>query len=113
PILRGDEAADLGPESRARIAALADAAEADDALTLLRDECAARLRQPGASPGVELLLAEACAHHGEFERALQTLLALGERLAAARRWEPLAAIAERSLAIEETAAAAHLLVKAH
>ncbi|MBI3539693.1 MAG: hypothetical protein HY076_05420, partial [Candidatus Eisenbacteria bacterium] len=79
----------------------------------LRDETAARLRQAGASHGVEYLLAAACALNGEIERAEQTLLALGERLAAARRWEPLAAIAGRALELEETQAGAKLLVRAH
>ena len=79
----------------------------------VRDECAARVKQAGASFGVEYLLAGACALNGEIERAHQTLLALGDKLAAAKRWEPLAAVAERALDLEETHAAARLLVSAH
>ena len=51
--------------------------------------------------------------HGEVERAHQTFLALGDKLAAAKQWEPLAAVIERALEVEETQAAARLLVKAH
>jgi transcription elongation factor GreA len=113
PILRGEEARDLGPDTRARLETLADEARTEGAAAFLRDECAARLRQPGATPGVEYLLAAACAQNGEVERAHQTLLSLGERLAAARQWEPLATVAERALALEATHAAARLLVAAH
>ena len=113
PILRGETAAELDPESRSQLDALAAAAQAEGLVVWLRDECAARLRQPGATHAVELLLARACLLHGERERALQTLLGLGDRLAAAGRWEPLAAVADAALDIEETAAGAHLLVKAH
>lgn len=112
-ILRGEEAADLTAASRARLEALALEAEADDQLTYVRDECAARLKQPAPSITIEFLLAEVCARHGEIERAHQTLLALGEKLAAKRDWPALAAIAERALALEETQAAARLLVRAH
>src|SRR5258705_9190466 len=90
-ILKGTEAADLGPEDRDRLETLAQDAQGDDLVVFARDECAARLRQPGASPAVEYLLAVACALNGEIERAHQTLLTLGERLATAKRWEPLAA----------------------
>ncbi len=113
PVLRGEDAADLAPGSRARLEGLAHDAQTEGALTPLRDECAARLRQPHASFGVEYLLAAACALNGEVERAHQTLLALGERLAAAELWEPLAAVAERALDLETTRAAARLLVRAH
>ena len=113
PILRGEKHANLTPGSRAALEALAAEAAASDQTGLVRDECAARLKQAGASPAVEYLLAAACALRGERERALQTLLALGERLAAARKWEPLAAVAERALELDETAAGAHLLVRAH
>jgi hypothetical protein len=41
------------------------------------------------------------------------LLTLGERLAESKDWEPLAAVAGRALDLEETQAAARLLVKAH
>ena len=112
-VLRGDVGADLSPESRAEIEALAHSAEGKGDLKFVRDECAARLRQGAATPGVDYLLAAACALNGEVERAHQTLLALGERLVQAKQWEPLAAVAERALALEETHAAARLLVRAH
>src|SRR5262249_28249231 len=51
--------------------------------------------------------------NGEVERAQQTLLALGEKVLAKKKWEPLAAIAERSLSLVQTQAAARLLVEAH
>jgi len=113
PVLRGEEAAGLTPEDRARLEAAVETARSEGALPFLRDECAGRQRQPGCTAGVDYLLALACAAHGEIERALQTLLALGERLTAVRQWEPLAAVAERSLALEETHAGARLLVRAH
>ena len=83
PILRGEAAAELDSESRSRLTGLATAAQDEGLIVWLRDECAGRLRQPGASPAVEFLLAHACLLHGERERALQTLLTLGDRLAAA------------------------------
>jgi hypothetical protein len=112
-VLRGDLAADLTAEAREQLESLAHEAQDAGQIALVRTECAGRVRQPGASHGVEYLLAAACALNGEVERASQTLLALGEKLAAARRWEPLAAVAERALALEETQAAARLLVRAH
>ena len=112
-VLRGDLAADLAPEAREQLEALAHDAQSEGQVVLVRNECAARIRQGGASPGVEYLLAAACALNAEVERAHQTLLALGDELAKAKRWEPLAAIAERALALEETQAAARLLVRAH
>ncbi|MBI1797231.1 MAG: hypothetical protein HYR74_09290, partial [Candidatus Eisenbacteria bacterium] len=112
-ILRGEQAADLTPADREALETLAGDARSEGLVVYLRDETAARLRQAGASHGVEYLLAAACALNGEIERAEQTLLALGERLAAARRWEPLAAIAGRALELEETQAGAKLLVRAH
>jgi transcription elongation factor GreA len=112
-VLRGEEAAELTPETRARLEAFAAEAEAEGALVLLRDECAGRRLQPGCTSGTEYLLGLACARHGDEERALQTLLALGERLAAEEKWEPLAAVAERGLAIGETQAGARLLVRGH
>jgi len=112
-VLRGDVGAELTPAARAEIESLAHHAEAKGELKFVRDECAARLRQGSATPGVDYLLAAACALNGEVERAHQTLLALGERLAAASEWEPLAAVAERAIALEETHAAARLLVRAH
>jgi transcription elongation factor GreA len=113
PILRGEAAAELVPETRVQLETLAHQAQASGEIVFVRDECAGRLRQPGASLGVEYLLGCACALHGERERALQTFLALGDRLAQRREWEALAAIAEWALALEETAAAARLLVRAH
>jgi transcription elongation factor GreA len=79
----------------------------------LRDELGGRLKQPDASWGVYYLLSAACALNGEVERAQQTLLALGEKVMAKKKWEPLAAIAERSLSLVQTQAAARLLVEAH
>ncbi len=113
PVLRGEVSADLSPEARARLEAFAGAAQAERALVYVRDECAGRLKQPAPSPAVEYLLATVCALNGERERALQCLLALGEKLAQAKRWEPLAAVGERALELEETAAGARLLVRAH
>ncbi|HET7224085.1 MAG TPA: GreA/GreB family elongation factor [Candidatus Eisenbacteria bacterium] len=112
-VLRGEDAADLSPDARQRLEALAHAAQAEEAVARVRDECASRLRQGNASPGVEYLLAAACALNGDVERALQALLALGDKLAAEARWEPLAAVAERALGLQETQAAARLLVRAH
>jgi transcription elongation factor GreA len=113
PVLRGETAAEPTPESRAHLEAVAHEAQSEGRLELVRDECAARLRQRGASAGVEYLLAAACALNGELERAHQTLLVLGDKLAVAGAWEPLAAVAERALALETTAAAVRLLVTAH
>jgi len=112
-ILRGDEAADLTPEDRERLESLGEEALADGQVSFLRDECAARLRQANASPAVEYLLSVACALNGEIERAHQTLLTLGEKLAAGKRWKVLAPVAERALELEESHAAARLLVQAH
>jgi len=113
PVLRGETAADLSPESRAHLEALAHEAQGERALVYVRDECAARLKQPRATPGVEYLLAAACALNGEIERAHQTLLSLGEKLATGKEWEPLAEVAERALELETSAAAVRLLVRAH
>jgi transcription elongation factor GreA len=112
-VLRGEEAAELTPPTRDRLETFVAEALAERSLTMVRDECAGRQRQSGATPGVEYLLGLACALNGETERALQTFLALGERLVAGSQWEPLAAVAERSLALEETHAGARLLVRAH
>ncbi|MBI1799519.1 MAG: GreA/GreB family elongation factor [Candidatus Eisenbacteria bacterium] len=112
-VLRGEVGADLSPKSRARLESLAHDAQSENLIKTVRDECAARLRQGGATPGVDYLLAAVCALGGEVERAHQTLLALGERLVSASEWEPLATVAERALALEETHAAARLLVRAH
>ncbi len=112
-VLRGDTAAELTPAERTQLESLAQEAHAAGEITHVRDECAARVKQAGASFGVEYLLAGACALNGEIERAHQTLLALGDKLGAAKSWEPLAAVAERALGLEETHAAARLLVRAH
>lgn len=113
PVLRGETAADLTPADRAHLEALAHEAQTEKSLAQVRDEAGGRLRQPHPSPAVDYLLAAVCALNGEIERAHQTLLALGERLAAKKAWEPLAAVAERALALEESQAAARLLVAAH
>ncbi|TMQ58625.1 MAG: hypothetical protein E6K72_02395 [Candidatus Eisenbacteria bacterium] len=113
PVLRGEVAADLTPESRAHLEALAHEAQSERALVFVRDECAGRLKQPRATPGIEYLLAAACALNGEIERAHQTLLTLGEKLATGKQWEPLAEVAERALELETSAAAVRLLVSAH
>ncbi|MEO5619173.1 MAG: GreA/GreB family elongation factor [Candidatus Eisenbacteria bacterium] len=113
PILRGEDAADLDAKTRARLEQLAHDAQAQGQLVMLRDECGARLKQPNPAHGVQYLLAAACALHGEIERATQTLLALGEKLAAEKNWETLAAIADRTLELEPTQAGARLLVQAH
>ena len=113
PVLRGESAATLDAKTRAGLEQLAHEAQNEGQLVLLRDECGGRLKQPNASHGVEYLLAVACALHGEIERATQTLLALGEKLAAEKEWEALAAIADRSLELEPTQAGAKLLVQAH
>jgi len=113
PILRGDEAAQLSADAFARLDAVAQEAARDRQLPQLRDECAARMRQGGASHGVAYLLSQACRLNGEMERAHQTLLALGDKLASTGQWEALAVVAERALEVEESGAAAHLLVAAH
>src|SRR5262245_55829593 len=102
PILRGEKHAELDADARAALESLAAEAAANDQTAFVRDECAARLKQSGASPAVDYLLAAACALRGERERALQTLLGLGERLAQAKQWEPLATVAERALELDET-----------
>ncbi len=112
-ILRGEEAATLTPEAFVRLDALAQQAADERQLTQVRDECAARMRQGGASSGVEFLLSQVCRLHGETERAHQTLLALGDKLATAKQWEALAVVADRALLVEESGAGAHLLVAAH
>ncbi len=113
PILRGEESTDLKPDTRNRLEQIALDAHAAGDTTWLRDEAAGRLRQANASLSVEYLLAAACRLNGEAERAEQTLLSLGERLIAKKQWEPLAAVAERALEIENTHAGARLLVRAH
>jgi transcription elongation factor GreA len=112
-VLRGEVGADLSPESRAQLEQIAHDAQAEKRLAWAREELAGRLKQSDASWGVHYLLAAVCALNGESERAQQTLLALGDKVAAARKWEPLATVAERSLALVQTHAAARLLVQAH
>jgi len=112
-VLCGEEASQLTPEARERLEAFAGEVQVEGVLVLVRDECAARQRQPGCTAGVDCLLALVCALNGEVERALQGLLTLGERLTVERQWEALAMVAERSLVLGETQAGARLLVRAH
>src|SRR5262245_334916 len=112
-ILRGEVAADLSAESRSQLEDLASQAAIEGEVAWVRDECAGRLRQAGAGRAVEYLLGLACTLKNERERALQTFLALGDHLIRDRAWEPLAAVAERALELEETEAGARLLVTAH
>ena len=112
-VLRGELGADLSPASRAELETLAHDAQAEKRLAWMRDELGGRLKQADASWGVYYLLSAVCALNGEVERAQQTLLALGEKVLAKKKWEPLAAVAERSLSLVQTQAAAKLLVEAH
>ena len=112
-ILRGEAASDLLAPARAELEALASQAAIEGEAGWVRDECAGRLKQAGAGRAVEYLLGLTCTLKGERERALQTFLALGDHLTQDRAWEPLAAVAERALELEETAAGARLLVRAH
>lgn len=112
-VLRGDVGADLSAASRADLETLAHDAQQEKRLAWMRDELGGRLKQADASWGVYYLLSAACALNGEVERAQQTLLAVGEKVSAAKKWEPLAALAERSLSLVQTQAAARLLVEAH
>lgn len=112
-VLRGEAGADLSAAARTDLETLAHDAQQEKRLTWMRDELGARLKQADPSWGVYYLLSAVCALNGEVERAQQTLLALGEKVAAKKKWEPLAAIAERSLSLVQTQAAARLLVEAH
>jgi transcription elongation factor GreA len=112
-VLRGEVGADLSPDSRAELETLAHDAQAEKRLAWMRDELGGRLKQADPSWGAYYLLSAVCALNGEVERAQQTLLALGEKVMAKKKWEPLAAIAERSLSLMHTQAAARLLVEAH
>lgn len=112
-VLRGELGTDLSPATREKLEGIAHDAQTEKKLTSVRDELGNRLKQPDATWGVSYLLAAVCALNGEVERAQQTLLHLGEKVAAKKQWEPLAAIAERSLALLQTHAAARLLVQAH
>ena len=112
-VLRGEIGADLSASARTQLESLAHEAQAEKRLVWMRDELGGRLKQADPSWGVSYLLSAVCALNGEVERAQQTLLALGERVLAKKKWEPLAAIAERSLSLVQTQAAARLLVEAH
>src|SRR5262249_4773162 len=112
-VLRGEVGADLSPSARTQLETLAHDAQTEKRLVWMRDELGGRLKQPDASWGVYYLLSAVCALNGEVERAQQTLLTLGEKVLAKKKWEPLAAIAERSLSLVQTQAAARLLVEAH
>lgn len=112
-ILRGAEAADLGPESRDKLESIAHDAFTEGELHFIKDECTARLRQPDPPVSLHYLMAAASALQGEVESAVQSLLRLGEMLTERKDWEALAAVAERSLGLETTQAGARLLVKAH
>src|SRR5438128_249839 len=74
PILRGEQITDLSRESRERLEQLAIDAQSAREIVWVRDECASRLKQPGATHAVEYLLAAACRLNGEAERAHQTCL---------------------------------------
>jgi hypothetical protein len=112
-VLRGEIGADLSASARTQLETLAHEAQAEKRLVWMRDELGWSLKQADASWGVYYLLSAVCALNGEVERAQQTLLALGEKVLAKKKWEPLAAIAERSLSLVQTQAAARLLVEAH
>jgi transcription elongation factor GreA len=112
-VLRGELGADLSASARTQLETLAHEAQAEKRLVWMRDELGGRLKQAEPSWGVYYLLSAVCALNGEVERAQQTLLALGEKVIAKKKWEPLAAIAERSLSLVQTQAAARLLVEAH
>jgi transcription elongation GreA/GreB family factor len=112
-VLRGEIGADLSASARIQLETLAHEAQAEKRLAWMRDELGGRLKQADASWGVYYLLSAVCALNGEVERAQQTLLALGDKVLDKKKWEPLAAIAERSLSLVQTQAAARLLVEAH
>jgi len=112
-VLRGELGADLSASARTQLETLAHDAQAEKRLVWMRDELGGRLKQADPSWGVYYLLSAVCALNGEVERAQQTLLTLGEKVLAKKKWEPLAAIAERSLSLVQTQAAARLLVEAH
>jgi transcription elongation factor GreA len=112
-VLRGELGADLSASARNQLETLAHDAQVEKRLAWMRDELGGRLKQADPSWGVSYLLSAVCALNGEVERAQQTLLALGEKVLAKKKWEALAAIAERSLSLVQTQAAAKLLVEAH
>jgi transcription elongation factor GreA len=112
-VLRGELGASLDPDARARLESLAHDAQAEKKLESTIKELANRQRDGEAPWGVPYLLAACSALHADLERANQTLLALGQKLVAARAWEPLAAVADRALALVASQAAARMLVQAH
>ena len=86
PVLRGEVGVDLSPAARVQLEALAHEAQTERRLAWMRDELGGRLKQPDASWGVYYLLSAVCALNGEVERAQQTLLALGEKVLAKKKW---------------------------
>ena len=114
-VLRGETGADLSASARTELETLAHDAQTEKRLAWMRDELGGRLKQadPAPSWGVYYLLAAVCALNGEVERAQQTLLALGDKVSLTKKWDALAAIAERSLSLVQTQAAARFLVQAH
>lgn len=112
-ILRGDLGSDLTPTSREQLESIAHDAQSEKRIESVIKELANRQREPDAPRGVSYLLAACSAVHGDIERANQTLLNLGQKLAADKLWEPLAAVADRALGLVASQAAAKLLVQAH
>jgi len=112
-ILRGDLGSDLSPASREQLESIAHDAQSEKRIESVIKELANRQREADAPRGVSYLLAACSALHGDLERANQTLLQLGQKLAAEKQWEPLAAIADRALGLVTSQAAAKLLVQAH
>jgi len=109
-VLRGEEAAPAHPEAHERLEAFAARCRRGRA-GVVRDECAARQRQPHCTTGVDYLLAVSARSTGGRARAA-ALLALGSGWSASAvggagpggRAEPHAG---------ETQAGARLLVRAH
>ncbi len=112
-VLRGDLGSDLSPTSREQLESIAGDAQSEKRIESVIKELANRQREADAPWGVSYLLAACSALHGDLERANQTLLQLGQKLAAGKKWEPLAAIADRALGLVASQAAAKLLVQAH
>lgn len=112
-ILRGDLGSDLSPASREQLESLAHDAQTEKRIESVIKELANRQREADAPRGVSYLLAACSALHGDLERANQTLLQLGQKLATDKKWEPLAAVADRALGLVASQAAAKLLVQAH
>lgn len=112
-VLRGELGSDLSPASREHLETLAADAQSEKRIESVIKELANRQREADTPKGVSYLLAACSALHGDLERANQTLLQLGQKLAAEKQWEPLAAVADRALALVSSQAAAKLLVQAH